>query len=81
MTTIEDFKNKLADIMEIDEVKPDDVLKDFGEWDSLTVLSVISMIHSSDGVSLSASDMRQADTVQALHDLVELKRQLKKNKG
>ena len=76
MTTIEDFKNKLADIMEIDEVRSGDVLKDFGEWDSLTVLSVISMIHSSDGVSLSASEMRQVETVQALHDLVALKRQL-----
>jgi acyl carrier protein len=72
-TTIEDFSTKLADIMEVDEVRPEDVLKEFGEWDSLTVLSVISMIHGSHGVSLSASDLRQVDTVQALHDLVALK--------
>ena len=76
-TTIEDFSHKLADIMEVDEVRPADVLKEFGEWDSLTVLSVISMIHSTEGVSLSAADIRQVDTVQALHDLVALKASLK----
>jgi len=76
-TTIEDFSTKLADIMEVDQVRPEDVLKEFGEWDSLTVLSVISMIHGCHGVSLSASDIRHVDTVQALHDLVSIKAALK----
>ena len=32
---------KLAEILEVDEVKPDDVLKNFDNWDSLTVLVVL----------------------------------------
>jgi acyl carrier protein len=65
-----EFKVKLADILEIDEVRDADVLSDFPEWDSLTVLSVISLIHSDYGVSLSATQIRKVVTVQSLYELV-----------
>jgi acyl carrier protein len=65
-----EFKVKLADILEIDEVQDADVLSDFPEWDSLTVLSVISLIHSDYGVSLSSTQIRNVVTVQSLYELV-----------
>ena len=67
---MDEFKVKLADIMEVDEVRDSDILRDFPEWDSLTVLSVISMIHADYGVSLSADGMRKAVTVQSLYELI-----------
>jgi acyl carrier protein len=67
---MDEFKVKLADILEIDEVHAGDVLRDFAEWDSLTVLSVLAMIHSDYGVSLSANDIRNVVTVQSLYDLI-----------
>ena len=67
---MDEFKVKLASIMEIDEVRDSDVLKDFPEWDSLTVLSVVSMIYSDYGTSLSADMMRKAVTVKSLYDLI-----------
>jgi acyl carrier protein len=64
------FKIKLADILEIDEVHTGDVLADFPEWDSLSALTVISMIYSDYGVSLSAEQLRNVGTVESLYNLV-----------
>ena len=71
---MEHLNQELALIMEVDEVNAGDVLRDFPEWDSLTVLSVISMIHVNYGVSLSANDIRGIDTPQALYELIGTKR-------
>ncbi len=68
---MEEFKTKLAEIMELDDLQDNDVLRDFPEWDSLTVLSVISMVYSKYGKSLTADGMKKAVTVRALYDLVE----------
>jgi acyl carrier protein len=67
---MEEFKVKLAAIMELDVVQDNDVLRDFPEWDSLTVLSVISMIYADYGKSLSADGMRKVVTVKSLYDLI-----------
>ena len=64
------FRAKLADIMEIDEVQDSDVLRDFPEWDSLTVLSVIVMMHQDYGRNLSAQEIRNVVTVQSLYNLI-----------
>jgi len=70
---LKDLNYELAAIMEVDQVNSTDVLRDFPEWDSLTVLSVISMIHTNYGVCLSASDMRGVDTPDTLYHLVTQK--------
>ena len=67
---MEDFNRELAEILEVDEVRPSDVLTDFEAWDSLSVLSVNVMIQRRYGVPLSASEMKAATTVQELYDLV-----------
>jgi acyl carrier protein len=66
-----DLYVKLAEILEVDEVKPDDVLKDFENWDSLTVLSVLAMLDANYGVNLTASDLRQIKTPAELAAAVE----------
>jgi len=71
---VDDFNRKLAEIMEVDEVRPNDVLTNFAEWDSLTVLSVICMIHTDFGVSLSAIDIKEVGTPEGLYQLVGQKR-------
>ena len=54
---MDDFYRKLADILDVPEVKPTDVLGDFPEWDSLSVLSVIALADSDYKVNLHASDL------------------------
>ena len=67
---MDEFFNKVAGILEVDEVKPTDVLADFPEWDSLSVLSVIAMIGTDYGVNLRAADLKGVSTAQGLQDLV-----------
>lgn len=71
---MDEFNRKLAEIMEVDEVRCGDQLRDFAEWDSLTVLTVISMIHTDFGVCLSALEMKATGTPESLYHLIGQKR-------
>jgi acyl carrier protein len=71
---MDEFCKKLAEILELDEVKGTDVLADFPEWDSLSVLSVIAMIDTDYRINLVATDLKGARTAQALYELVDGKR-------
>lgn len=64
-----DLYPKLAELLEVDTVQPTDVLEKFEMWDSLTVLSVLSLLDSEYGVNLTAQDLRATKTA---GDLVEL---------
>lgn len=68
-----DFYERLADILDVDEVKPDDVLREFSEWDSLTVLAVLAMAHSRYGVAIGSEEMRSVVTSSDLARLLAAK--------
>jgi len=61
---------KLADILEVDEVKPESILRDFEVWDSLTILSIVAMADSSYGVSMTGEDLKPLITVGDLADYI-----------
>ncbi|MGD0088181.1 MAG: acyl carrier protein [Verrucomicrobiota bacterium] len=65
------FYEQMAQILDTDEVNPDNVLKDFETWDSLAVLSVMAMADSKFGVAIKADEMRSAVTVADLEKMVE----------
>jgi acyl carrier protein len=68
------FLEKIAEILEVNEIKEADVLADFPEWDSLSVLSVIAMVDSDYHVNLTGTEVRESLTGQALRELVIRKR-------
>lgn len=68
---MEEFRPKLAEILEEDEVKPEDRLEDFEEWDSLSVLSVLAMIDSDYNVMLESEALADLTTVGDLIALVQ----------
>jgi acyl carrier protein len=68
-----DFYAHLAEALELDEIAPEQELQDLPEWDSLSALSVIAMIHSNHRVAVTAAELKNATTAQALHDLVARK--------
>ena len=70
---MEEFYKRVAEILEVEEVKGSDVLESFPEWDSLSMLSVIAMVGSNYGVNLTARDVRSVATAEGLHDLVAAK--------
>ncbi len=68
---VEKFCEKLADVFETDEVKLEDVLKDFEDWDSLSVLSIIAMFDSDYGVTIFAKDIMELKTVKDLLSYIQ----------
>jgi len=71
---MESFYVKLAEIMEVDQVQADSILRDFPEWDSLTALSVVAMVHNRYGLSLTAGDLKNVETARDLCSLIDEKR-------
>lgn len=65
------FHERAAEILEIDEATDETVLRDCDAWDSLTALSLVAMIDKHYGVSIGADDLRNAATVGDLRRIVE----------
>ena len=60
--TREEKLEVIADILEVEEVEEDNVLEDFETWDSIAVLSVISVITEETGLFPHANEeMRYSD--------------------
>ena len=58
------------DETEASEFSPETVFRDNDEWSSLLALSVMAMVDEEYDVQLSANEMRQANTIQELFDIV-----------
>lgn len=67
---MEELKKKLEDILEVESVNIEDVLEDFDYWDSLAILSIISMASESYKKTLKASDIRECKTIGDLCKLI-----------
>jgi acyl carrier protein len=70
-----EFNTKLADILGVESVTESDLLEDFEEWDSLSILSVIAMLDSDYGVNLTSANLRDAKTVAELWQIVQANKQ------
>ena len=57
--------------VELDELTPETKFKEFDEFNSLTILSIIAMADDEYEVRLKADDVRGADTVQDLFNIVQ----------
>ncbi len=70
---INEFIQNFADQFEeteAGEFSPETVFRDNDEWSSLLALSVMAMVDEEYDVQLSANEMRQANTIQELFDIV-----------
>lgn len=59
---MEDFYPELAEILDVDTCGPGYVLEQSGNWDSLTLLSVVALAGQKYGVTLKVSDIRKVKT-------------------
>ena len=66
-----EFCVRLAEVLDISEVKESDILSEFPEWDSLSVLSVLAMLDSKYNVNLPSTDLKGVRTVADLWKLVQ----------
>jgi acyl carrier protein len=66
-----EFLEKLAECIDCASIDEMDVIVEFPEWDSLSVLSVIAMLDSNYGVNFVANDFRQIRTANDLWAAVQ----------
>lgn len=69
-----DLYPKLAELLEVDTVESTDILEVFPLWDSLTVLSLLSILDSDYGVNITAQDIRGLKTAGELAAFVNSRR-------
>jgi acyl carrier protein len=70
---MKEFKEKLLDILEVDELNDTDILADFDEWDSLTILTLIATVDSDFGFQMDTSDLDDIVTINDLCNFINLK--------
>jgi acyl carrier protein len=69
--TINDFMVKLADLIEIEEeLSLDSNLKDYDEFDSMAIMSLVAFIHKNFGKQFNARQLNQIETVDSLVELI-----------
>jgi acyl carrier protein len=71
---VDAFLEKLTEILEVDYVEEQDVLADLDAWDSLAQLSIIALVNEMYGVTISATELKNAATIKGIKDLVENKK-------
>ncbi len=71
---MENFYDEFAEILEVDEVKREDLLDDYEGWDSLGLLSTQIMAEESYGVKISNDDIKGLATVGDIEDLIQSRR-------
>lgn len=69
---IENFADQL-DETPAEAITPSTVFRDLEEWSSLSALSVLGMIDEEYDVQLKGNEMREANTIQDLFDIVAAK--------
>ena len=76
---MKDFKEQLAEILEVETVKETDELMAFESWDSLTILSIIALVDESYGVPMSSEQIKETLTIGGLVSYVEGQGRLQTN--
>ena len=63
----------LAECMEVeaDELRLEALLEDYDEWDSVTILGIISLIDEEFGKTVTGKEVRDIKTVSGLLDMME----------
>ena len=70
----EAFLDELANILDVDSVEETANLRDYASWDSLAILSIVSIADSTFGFTLSVQDIRKLTTVADLWAFFEKNR-------
>jgi len=73
---LDEFVQKFAEQFDetpIDEFTPETEFKQLEEWDSLTALSIISMVDEELEIGITGADIRNSSTIKDLFELVQLK--------
>ena len=69
---MEQFIDNLSDVLDCEEeITTETVLEEIEEWDSLSYVAFVAMAKGGYGKNVVASDVRAAETVADLYNLVK----------
>ncbi|PAF45169.1 acyl carrier protein [Helicobacter sp. 11S02596-1] len=71
---MEKVYEKLQDLLEVESLCDSDILDDFEDWDSLSIITLITFLDKEYGVNLYTQDIKGAKSVGDLIALIESKR-------
>ena len=71
---MEILTEQILEIFEVDAVGPNDVLRDFELWDSLSVISLLAVLDETYGINIEATELAEILTVADLFSFVEQRR-------
>ncbi len=66
----EELLNKLAEILEVNQVSLNDELESFDEWDSLTALSIIALADSDYNKKLTNNLLKEFKSIENLVNFI-----------
>ena len=69
---VQNFANQFDDT-DAELITPSTKFRDLDEWSSLIGLSVILMVDEEYGITIGADDMKQAQTIEELFNIVQAK--------
>lgn len=69
---IADFVEQFDDT-DASEIKADTEFHELEEWSSLTAMSIIAMVKTTYGKTITGAEMRQCDTVEDIFNLIKQK--------
>ncbi|PAF48865.1 hypothetical protein BKH41_04345 [Helicobacter sp. 12S02232-10] len=64
---------KLQDILEADNLSDNDILDNFEDWDSLSIITLITFLDKEYGVNLYTNEIKATKSVKDLMDLIKSK--------
>jgi acyl carrier protein len=73
---MENLIRQMIEIFEVDSVDPEDVLRSYELWDSLSVITLIAALDTDYGITIDADDLSEIVTAADLFAFVEAKRTL-----
>lgn len=71
---MEEFIEKFASLFPVtpkEEINEDTEFKYLDDWSSMTTLTLVAMVEDDYGITLSSNDIRNADTVGELFELIK----------
>jgi len=71
---MEKFLDEMAEILEVENVQPQDNFTEFEAWDSLAQLSVIALADSNYGVTISALELKELKDIASIKQLIDSKK-------
>lgn len=60
---MEELVNKLAEILEVEELDVNKKIADYDEWDSLSALSVLAMLDSDYNIQMKNTDLAGFESI------------------